>query len=87
MRNSLLAMLIAFGVAMPAIAAEKPAFEHPQMQKDTGSDATTGATTGKMKADDATTGAATETKKAAPSETKGEHQPMQKDADKKGENK
>ena len=80
MRTSVLAILIAFGttVAVPAIAAEKverPAaardqsIQHQQMQKDAGKDATTGSTAGTMK--------------AAPSETHGQHQPMQKDIDKK----
>ena len=57
MRNSLLAMLIAFGstVAMPAIGAEKiehyafqpPETQHQQMQKgDTGKIVTTGTTAG-----------------------------------------
>jgi hypothetical protein len=84
-------MLIAFGstVAMPAIGAEKIehyAFQPPetqhqmqirQMQKDAGKAAlihsnvtTTGSTAGRAE--------------AAPSETNGQHQPMRKDAHKKG---
>ena len=82
MRNSLVAVtLIAFGttVAMPAMAAvyafqppetQHQQMQHQQMQKNAGKIATTGSTAGRAE--------------AAPSELNGQHQPMRKDARKKG---
>ena len=99
MRNSLLAaMLIAFGttIAMPASAAviiEGHTFQLPRMQKgDTGKIVTTGSTAGLPRFEHcrhdqhcrSMTGSTVGRAEAAPSQTGGQHQPMRKDARKKG---
>src|SRR5215831_14396713 len=94
MRNSLLAMLIAFGstVAMPAIGAEKiehyafqpPETQHQQMQEH--ERGVTGSTAGLPRFEHcrydqhcrSMAGSTAGGPEAAPSETSGQHQPMRK---------